>query len=637
MQGTQAETAMDGFDFADTWSSVDGEYPILRALDQTAQLEARPLTRDPPTSIHEGMAGDGSARDPYVVTGVDELKVIDEDPVAFYELENNIDASAFDSTAVAATTFFGTFDGSDQLIDSLTISQQDSDQVGLFGEMVASATVKNITLNGLEVTVDNIAGGLAGQSTGIVRGVVIVSGTISEDFQTGGMIGENYGTMEQTGFEGTVSSSDNVGGLVGYNGNTIQSSYATGSAEGSDSYVGGLAGQNHGLIADTYSLAEVVGKEEVGGLVGYNDNPVDRSFAAEIVAGNETVGGFAGTEGIGSATDCYWDLDTTGLEFTAAGAEGLTTSEMQGTQAETAMDGFDFGIGMLYAVHDDEHDRETLLAAFGPVWDANEVWLVAFGTMLLAAFPRVYSKLLADHYLVAVGFVLALLFRGVAPELREQREDDRWQRACDRAFVAGSTLAPLLFGLLAGSWLFAVSPLSVPAVLTGVGLVALSVVTGASFLAAKTPPELAASVSRYGLVATVGYLGGVVVLLGVVVATDPGGAASTVLSVPSVGIVVLSALAGVTGIVFARRGQYRSWLVSAFALPVLLGTLVATLLYPTVYPATGLTVEQAVVSPLALNMTTVFGLPVLLVVFWYSKFLYAVFTAQVETESSPCS
>ncbi|MEF8822469.1 MAG: cytochrome d ubiquinol oxidase subunit II [Halovenus sp.] len=297
-----------------------------------------------------------------------------------------------------------------------------------------------------------------------------------------------------------------------------------------------------------------------------------------------------------------------------------------------ALDGFDFGIGLLYATRDEEADRETLLAAFGPVWDANEVWLVAFGTMLLAAFPRVYSKLLADHYLVTIAFVMALLFRGVAPELREQRDEERWQRACDRSFVAGSALAPLFFGLLAGSWVFAVSPVSLPAVLTGVGLVALSVVTGAAFLAAKTRPELAASVSRYGIAATAVYLVGVVALLGVVVATDASGA-GTIRSIPGVAVVVLSALAGCFGVVFAHREQYRAWLVSAFSLPILLATLLGALLYPTIYPSTGLTVADAAVSPLALNMTTVLGLPVLLVVLWYFRFLYGVFSGPVRSES----
>ncbi|MFW5955812.1 MAG: cytochrome d ubiquinol oxidase subunit II [Halorhabdus sp.] len=296
------------------------------------------------------------------------------------------------------------------------------------------------------------------------------------------------------------------------------------------------------------------------------------------------------------------------------------------------LDGFDFGIGMLYATRDDDHDRETMLAAFGPIWDANEVWLVAFGTMLLAAFPDVYSRLLADNYLIALGFVLALLFRGVGPELREQREDERWRRACDWSFVGGSAFAPLLFGVLAGSWVFDVGALSLPALLTGVGLVAVSAVTGAAFIAAKTGPTLAGEMRDLGVLATVVYLAGVVVLLAVVVATDAGGAAGTILSIPGVAIVGLSVVAGVGGIVLALGERYRAWLVSALALPALLSALVALLLYPTIYPATGLTVSDAVVSPLALNLTTVLGFPVLLVVLWYFKFLYGVFSGPIESE-----
>jgi len=296
------------------------------------------------------------------------------------------------------------------------------------------------------------------------------------------------------------------------------------------------------------------------------------------------------------------------------------------------LDGFDFGIGVLYATREDDHDRETLLAAFGPIWDANEVWLIAFGTMLLAAFPDVYSRLLADNYLIALGFVLALLFRGVGPELREQREDEGWRRACDYSFIAGSALAPFLFGVLAGSWVFSVGALSLPAILTGVGLVAVSTVTGAAFLAAKTDPGLAGEMRDLGVVATLAYLGGVVVLLAVVIATDAGGAAGTVLSLPGVAIVGLSVVAGVGGIVLALGDHYRAWLGAALALPVLLSLLVALLLYPTIYPATGLTVSEAVVSPLALNLTTVLGFPVLLVVLWYFKFLYGVFGGPIEAE-----
>ena len=296
------------------------------------------------------------------------------------------------------------------------------------------------------------------------------------------------------------------------------------------------------------------------------------------------------------------------------------------------LDGFDFGIGMLYATRSEEHERETLLSAFGPVWDANEVWLVAFGTMLLAAFPRVYSRLLADHYLLAIGVVLALLFRGLGPELREQREDERWRRYCDYSFVGGSVFAPLLFGTLAGRWVFDVPTLSLPALLTGIGLVAVSIVTGAAFLAAKTEPPLAADLRRYGIAATVIYLAGVVGLLVTVVLTDAGGAAGTILSVPVAAVVVLSVAAGLGGSVLARRGAYRAWLASALALPALLSVFIALLLYPAIYPPTGLTIGEAVVSPLALNLVTVLGFPVLVLVLWYFKFLYGVFSGPIEGE-----
>ncbi len=294
-----------------------------------------------------------------------------------------------------------------------------------------------------------------------------------------------------------------------------------------------------------------------------------------------------------------------------------------------ALDGFDFGIGMLYATRD-EHDRETLLAAFGPVWDANEVWLVAFGTTLLAAFPPIYSRLLSEHYLLAIAIVMALLFRGVSPELREQREDERWQQACDRLFVFGSTTTPLLLGMLVGSWIFGTASLSLPSLLTGVGLVALSLTSGAAFVAAKTQGSLAADMVRYGTASTLAYLGGVVVLLAVVFWTDPVGVRELLLTLPALAVVLGSVVLGVGGIVLARRGRHRLWFASTFGLSVLLVGLVARLLYPTVYPASGLSIDAAVVSPLALNLVTVLGLPVLVLVLWYFKFLYGVFAGPVD-------
>ena len=296
-----------------------------------------------------------------------------------------------------------------------------------------------------------------------------------------------------------------------------------------------------------------------------------------------------------------------------------------------ALDGMDFGIGMLYATRDD-HDRETLLSAFGPIWDANEVWLVAFGTTLLAAFPAIYSRLLSDRYLLAIAIVMALLMRGVAPELREQRDDSEWHRRCDQLFVFGSTVTPLLLGMLVGSWIFGTAAVSLPSLLTGVGLVALCLTSGAAFIAAKTSGPLSADMVRYGTASTAAYLAGVVVLLAVVYWLDPANVRALLVTLPAVAVVLASVVFGVGGVVAARQGRHKLWFGTTVGLSFLLVGLVATLLYPTIYPASGLTIDAVVVSPLALNLTTILGLPVLLLVLWYFKFLYGTFAGPVDGE-----
>lgn len=296
------------------------------------------------------------------------------------------------------------------------------------------------------------------------------------------------------------------------------------------------------------------------------------------------------------------------------------------------LDGFDFGVGMLYSTHETETERETFLAAFGPVWKANEVWLVAFGTILLAAFPPVYARLLSEHYLLSIAIVLALILRGVAPKLREQRDDEGWNRLWDRSFVAGSFLAPFLIGTLVGSWVFASGTLGLPSVLTGFAVVALGVANGAAFLGLKTSGAFREKMVRYGLYGSVAYLGVVVILLVTVLALDSAGARGTLFTIPALAIVVLSVVFGVAGPLFGSRGAYRAWFASGSALALLLAGLVAVLLYPTVYPPGDLSISEAVVSPIPLNLVTVFGLPVLLLVLWYFSYLYRVFSGPLETD-----
>ncbi|MFB6201161.1 MAG: cytochrome d ubiquinol oxidase subunit II [Halorhabdus sp.] len=293
------------------------------------------------------------------------------------------------------------------------------------------------------------------------------------------------------------------------------------------------------------------------------------------------------------------------------------------------LDGFDFGIGALFLLRDDE-ERETMLAAVGPFWDGNEVWLIVFGGAMFAAFPPVYANLFSRHYLLMFAILGALILRGIAPEMYEQRHDETWQRYWGLAFSIGSILAPFFLGVFAGNWLLgSAGSMTLGGVVVGLALVALTVVDGAAFLAMKTRGQLQADATDYGTYALVAYLTLVVVALGYILATQPS-LADALLTVPGLGLVVAT-VALAAGYVWAMRAERRHVaFVTVAGLVFGLVTLVAWLMYPLVDPATGLTFDAAIVSALPLNlMTIVVGilLPVVLV---YFGVLYSVFSGPIE-------
>ena len=88
------------------------------------------------------------------------------------------------------------------------------------------------------------------------------------------------------------------------------------------------------------------------------------------------------------------------------------------------LDGFDFGVGILHRfVARTDEERRTVLAAIGPVWDGNEVWLIAAGGVLFMAFPRTLCGRV-QRLLPGLMIVLWLLIlRGIAIELRSHQEN----------------------------------------------------------------------------------------------------------------------------------------------------------------------------------------------------------------------
>lgn len=184
------------------------------------------------------------------------------------------------------------------------------------------------------------------------------------------------------------------------------------------------------------------------------------------------------------------------------------------------LDGFDLGAGAihLFAAKNDA-ERRMILKAIGPVWDGNEVWLIAAGGTLFFAFPLLYAVSFSGFYLPLMIVLWLLMLRGVAIELRSHLTHPMWASFWDATFFLGSSLLALFFGTALGNIMRGVpiavdgyffvalwtdfNPLSPRpgvldwyTVLVGVMAVATLVMHGANYLAVKTLGDLQARCRR---------------------------------------------------------------------------------------------------------------------------------------------
>ena len=115
------------------------------------------------------------------------------------------------------------------------------------------------------------------------------------------------------------------------------------------------------------------------------------------------------------------------------------------------LDGFDLGVGMLYALAPQREWRTLIMNSIAPIWDGNETWLVLGGVGLLAAFPLVFAILIPALYFPILLILIGLIFRGVAFEFR--RRDLAHRGFWDFAFGFGSVLASVAQGIVVGAFI----------------------------------------------------------------------------------------------------------------------------------------------------------------------------------------
>ena len=111
------------------------------------------------------------------------------------------------------------------------------------------------------------------------------------------------------------------------------------------------------------------------------------------------------------------------------------------------LDGFDLGVGVLHLfLPHTEPERRAMLASIGPVWDGNEVWLLAGGGTLYFAFPLLYASAFSGFYLPLMIVLWLLILRGVSLELRNHIDVGVWRALLDSLFGLSSALLTIFFG-----------------------------------------------------------------------------------------------------------------------------------------------------------------------------------------------
>lgn len=122
------------------------------------------------------------------------------------------------------------------------------------------------------------------------------------------------------------------------------------------------------------------------------------------------------------------------------------------------LDGFDLGAGIIHlvAARTDE-ERRFILRAIGPVWDGNEVWLIAAGATLFFSFPLLYASSFSGFYLPLIIVLWLLMGRGVAIEIRSRLNNRVWASFWDGVFFLASALLAIFFGAALGNVIRGVS------------------------------------------------------------------------------------------------------------------------------------------------------------------------------------
>jgi len=329
--------------------------------------------------------------------------------------------------------------------------------------------------------------------------------------------------------------------------------------------------------------------------------------------------------------------------------------------AYVVFDGFDLGVGILAPfIAKTEEERRVLFRSIGPVWDGNEVWLLAGGGTLYFAFPLLYASSFSGFYLPLMIVLWLLIMRGASIELRMHINHDVWRSFFDALFFISSALLAIFFGAalanvirgvplgadnyfflpLWTNWRVGAQPgiLDWYTVIGGVVAMVALATHGALWLALKAPGELEIRARRAATALWVVLLLVTCISLPATVAVRPGALANykaypALFLIPALVVATLIAMLSFT----RQRRPLPAFLASCFYLVfMLVGAAVG--LYPVLLPsstdpARDITIASALAGPHSLHVGLIwwsFGLVLALAYFITS---YSLFRGKVSAEA----
>jgi cytochrome d ubiquinol oxidase subunit II len=327
--------------------------------------------------------------------------------------------------------------------------------------------------------------------------------------------------------------------------------------------------------------------------------------------------------------------------------------------AYVVLDGFDLGAGALHMIvaHTDA-ERRRVIASIGPLWDGNEVWLLAAGGALYFAFPQLYASSFSGFYLPLIMVLWLIILRGISIEFRSHLQEGVWRAFFDGVFGVASLLLAIFYGAALGNvvrgvplaadhyfflplwtdWRVGPHPgvLDWYTVFSGVLALVALVVHGAHWVSFKTDGELQQR-TRTAAAVLAPVLGLLTLLHLVATLSIQPSLLHNFQTMPAGYILPAGVFASVAAMIWLRaRGNDLGAFLSSAAYLVFMLVAMVFAVFPMVLPATdpaqSLTIWNSVTSDYGMRVALAWWIPGIILVAAYFVFTYRSFRGKASSE-----